>query len=265
MAVANRVFQLDEGSSWSRGLGNLLRAEMSRWFGTRRWWTQILIWAAIVNLAVLGAAGSSERPPAIALAVIFSIMLGVAAPVGACILMQGAVVAEKQSGTAAWVLSKPVSRKAFLVAKWVANTAGMSLTMLLAQGLIARAIMRATTGAVTPLLPMLAGLGVHLVSLTFYTTLTLMLGALCNHWGPVIGIPLAFMFGQQQVIQMWPAVVNYLPWTLTIPMDGSDTGSLALAVMLGERPLTYMPLAVTLLASACFLVAAMWIFERQEL
>ena len=68
---------------------------------------------------------------------LFNIFMGLAGAIGVSILMQTAVVGEKRSGTAAWVLSKPVSRVAFIIAKLIANSTGIVVTLVLAQGLIA--------------------------------------------------------------------------------------------------------------------------------
>ena len=47
--------------------------------------------------------------------------------IGIIVVMQDAIIEEIQLGTAAWVLSKPVSRQAFLSAKLVASVVGMLL------------------------------------------------------------------------------------------------------------------------------------------
>jgi ABC-2 type transport system permease protein len=263
MAAGNSVFQLQHGAGRMRGLDNLLRAELTSWFGTRRWWSQILIWAAIVNLSVLGAAMQGVKEGA-ALVTIFGILLGVAAPFGVCALMQGAIVGEKESGTAAWVLSRPVSRTAFVVAKLVANTVGITATILLAQGLLAYGVVYLAAGKPWPWLAFVSSLGVHLAHLFFYITLTLMLGALSSHRGPVIGLPLALLFAQYMLRDMFPSWVEAFPVTLTLPLGTSEASAPALAVMLGQTPQSYLALATTLTASALFIAVAVWAFERQE-
>ena len=52
MTTRNDVFQLQTGTGWKRGLDNLLRAEFGRWFKTKMWWTQILIWTGFINVLV---------------------------------------------------------------------------------------------------------------------------------------------------------------------------------------------------------------------
>ena len=53
MATGNSMMQLVDGTGWARGLTNVLNGELSRWFRTRTWWVQIIIWAASVNLIFL--------------------------------------------------------------------------------------------------------------------------------------------------------------------------------------------------------------------
>ena len=55
---------------------------------------------------------------------------------GVMIVMQRVLVREKNSGTAAWVLSKPVTRTAFVVSRLVVNTIAILLTSVLVPGLI---------------------------------------------------------------------------------------------------------------------------------
>ena len=127
------------GSGWSRGLNNVLRGELKGWFSTRRWWVQIIIWAACVNLIlfIMALTTPKDQISMDTTLMLFNIFMGIAGPIGVSIRMQTVVVGEKRSGTAAWVLSKPVSRIAFILAKLIANSAGIAVTMVLAQGLIA--------------------------------------------------------------------------------------------------------------------------------
>ena len=53
------------------------------------------------------------------------------------VIGQDTIIGEKQSGTAAWVLSAPVSRSAFIMAKLLANTIGFFVTIIVVQGLVA--------------------------------------------------------------------------------------------------------------------------------
>jgi ABC-2 type transport system permease protein len=254
------------GAGWSRGLSNVLRGELKSWFSTRRWWVQTLIWAASVNLiyfivALTSSKGSASMDTTLML---FNIFMGLAGPIGVSILMQTAVVGEKRSGTAAWVLSKPVSRVAFIVAKLIANSTGIVVTMILAQGLIAYLISTSMLGFSPSVPGFLAALAVHFVNILFYLTLTLMLGTFFEHTGPVIGISIAFLFVQNISMSFFPALVRYVPWTLAIPANDAANPSIAMNLMAGIPVPSFMPLYVALIAIALFVGLALWIFQRQE-
>lgn len=264
MTTGNSAFLRKEGAGWSRGLDNVLGAELGRWFRTRKWWTQILFWAALINGILALVVISEDSGGAAELAMLFNVFLGLSATFGVCILMQGAIVGEKQSGTAAWILSKPVSRPAFVLAKLAGNALGIAVTIVLAQGLIAYLLIYVGSDTMLPPLGFLAGLGVQLAHLLFYISLTLMLGAAFGRRGPVIAIPLLFLFVQQLLMGFFPVLANVVPWTLTVPPDGSEYLSVAGALMTGTQPFSYLPLATTLGASVLFVAIALCIFERLE-
>jgi ABC-2 type transport system permease protein len=265
VTTGNNLMHLETGIGWTRGLNNLLRAELGRWFGTRMWWAQILIWAAVANLIPIMAALGTKDSVGIDLVMLFNVFLGMGAPVGVCILMQEAMVGEKQSGTAAWVLSKPVSRLSFLTSKLVGNGLGIAATMVLVQGLILYLASILLMDTVLPPLGFLAGLGAHLVNLLFYVGLTLMLGALVDHRAPVIGLPLAFLFAQQYLPGLYRGLVHAIPWSLTAPPNGGAEPAVTTALMTGAQPASYLPVVTTLAAAVLFVTIAAWVFQRQDL
>jgi ABC-2 type transport system permease protein len=267
MATGNSMMQLVTGTGWGRGLENALKGELNRWFRTRTWWVQILVWAASVNLVFLMVSIQSQKTPipdADAM-MIFNIFMGMVGPIGASIMMQTVVAGEKRAGTAAWLLSKPISRISFILSKLIANTVGITITMVLAQGLIAYLIAAFVLGTPLGVPGYLAALGVHLANIFFYLTLTLMLGTIFDHPAPVIGIPIAFFFSQNFLGSTFPALIKMMPWVLAIPLNNSKEPSLASALMSGLPLPSLLPLFTTLGASIVFVAAALWVFQRQEL
>jgi ABC-2 type transport system permease protein len=256
---------LETDAGWTRGLKNVLRGELLSWFGTRMWWVQILIWAASVNLVYLMVAFTARNQLDFESIMIFNIFMGIAGPIGVSIVMQNEVVGEKRSGTAAWIMSKPVSRLSFILAKLIANSVGIAITMVLAQGLIAYFITVLVLQTVLPVPGFLAGLGVHMINIFFYLSLTLMLGTLFSHPAPVIGIPLAFLFSQNFLSSFYPPLFKVLPWILAVPVNNSSDPSIAMAMMTGGQVPSLLPVFTTLTASILFIVLALWIFQRQEL
>ncbi len=112
-----------------------------------------------------------------------------ATAIGVAVLGQGAIIGEKQSGTAAWVLSKPLSRSAFITAKLIALSLGVVTTAIaLLQGAVACSQTAAAAHLFPALLPFIAGLGVVALHTFFYLALTVMIGGFVSSRGAAIGI-----------------------------------------------------------------------------
>jgi len=115
------------------GLANMLAKESRAWWRTRRWWIQCLLWLLLLNGTLwLNIRGHSTDP-----GLVFLMMAGLAVPIGAISLAQDSILGERHSGTAAWVLSKPVRRPAFVLAKLVALGLGLLVTGVVLPGVIA--------------------------------------------------------------------------------------------------------------------------------
>ena len=251
------------GVDWRRGMDNLLHGELTQWFGTRMWWSQILIWFACVNLVYLTTSLTAGMPSSEQIA-IFCIFMGLAGPIGTTILMQMAIVGETRSGTASWILSKPVSRQAFVLSKLIGSAIGLGLTMVLAQGLIAYLITGLSAGLWLPIPGFLAGLAVLMVNILFYMTLTLMLGAVFDRPAAVIGLPMAFLMVQQYLAGAVSWGYLLVPWTLAIPL-GDIAPSIALNLMTGIPVPSFIPVVTTLGWSVLFVGVALGVFKRQDL
>lgn len=246
---------------WRRGLPNLLSAGFRSWWGTSTWWIQVLIWVGLTSIplaALLFSEGATDDTPALTIFTVMSMFAAVAV----AIIMQDEIVGEKKSGTAAWVLSKPVSRAAFVLAKLIPNAVGVLVTMVIAPGIAALILVTVAGEPVDPI-GFVLGLGVVFLNLLFFLTLTLMLGTVFDSAGPVIGIALAFAFGQQLLLQI-PFLAELLPWALVAPLGQGDVSD-ASALMIGQS-MPY-PLAVPVAVVACiaFVGIAIRRFERTEL
>lgn len=245
---------------WRAGLSTLMSAGFGSWWRTRLWWVQALLWTLVVN-GSLAVAVWGDSPDAPDLFALYGAMTMFAA-IAVAILMQEAIVGEKRSGTAAWVLSKPASREAFMLSKLVPNAVGVAVTMIAIPSTFL--LLQITLSGVEVSVPRFAlGALVAALNLMFYLTLTLMLGTLFDSAGPVIAIPLAFAFGQQLITSI-PGLGSLLPWALVVPANDNDASVVA-AVITGQ-PVT-APGAVVLAAIACgiFTVVAFWKWKRTEL
>jgi ABC-2 type transport system permease protein len=260
----NSALEMAGERGWRRGLNNMLRSEVARWWNTRMWWIQSLIWVGIIGF-MLGAIlfGASDSPPGEEAAVIYAVFAGLFPAVGVVIIMQGAVVGEKKDGTAAWVLSKPVTRPAFIMSKVIANGLGVLATMVVLPGCVAYALYAVATGHPWNPLGFLAALAVIFVSDFFFLSLAVMLGTFFGSRGPVIGIALALLFMQQYLIGLLPALRYVLPWNLVIPLGG-QVDAVAPCLLMGRQNYSYIPVVVVALESVLFVLIGLFRFNREE-
>jgi ABC-2 type transport system permease protein len=268
-------FQMVDERGWRRGMGNLLSGELSSWFKTTRWLKQILLWFLIVNLilffttigladATKEALAAGEPIPAVDTPMLYGVFGGMFVAFGVMVMMQRVIVGEKRDGTAAWVLSKPVTRTAFVVSRLVGNILGILLTAVLVPGVIAYL----TIGIFTPLgwlppLNYLAGLAVVALSAFFWLTLTWMLGTFFEKSGVVIAIPMGLYFAMWMLPSVLTPLMYITPVILTIGPEGDFMG-VSTALMLGESPFSWIPVISAVIFSAIFITVAIRRFNRQE-
>jgi ABC-2 type transport system permease protein len=269
MTTGNAAFQLVDERGWRRGLNNLLQAEFSSWFKSRKWWVHVLIWLFSINLillfTIIGArdaamAGEEAGDDTVQL---YSIFGGMFVMIGVIVVAQGAIIGEKKSGTVAWILSKPVSRTAFVISKLVGNGVGLLFTAVLVPGLIAYFELYWALESWPPLLNFVAGVATLGLHMFFWLSLTIMLGAFFDSWGPIIGIPLAFAFGQNFIAGFAPFLLYVFPWALAVPA-GDKYPSLAWSFVNGEAPFSWLPLIAAVVFSVLFVTLAIWRFGREE-
>ena len=143
---------------WRMGFANLFHEANGSWWHTRTWLVQVIIWLCMLNgmfaiflwkapaetaseriastdsLTPIEVLGQDQTSSALSVFLVYSSM---ALPIVAIIIAQDAIIGERQSGTAAWVLSKPVSRPAFILSKLVAGAIGLLVTDIVIQGVVA--------------------------------------------------------------------------------------------------------------------------------
>ena len=267
---------------WFNGFGNMFRKESHAWWGTWQWVTQIAIWLIIVNgmLAMIVLAAPNVEAAqarqringAQAAAVmgtieqtaltVFFMLSGIAPAVGVVILAQDALIGERQTGTAAWLLSKPVSRIGFLLSKLFADALGILVTMVAVQGIVAYLIYDIGFGIALPIPKFLAALGLVALVLAFYLSLTYMLGTLFHKRGAVIGIPMVLIFGGN-LNNLFPWLGKVMPWNLVMDLGPSRP---ALATILAQsQPLPIVtPIIGTAVLTIIFIAVALWRFQCEE-
>lgn len=250
------------GGSWGRGYATLLSKELASWTRTRLGWVQLALWTLLlggllaVPLVFMRDLFATEfgGPLTAALDMFFN-LAALAPSAGIVILAHGTIIGERQLGTAAWVLSKPVARSAFVLAKFTAFGIGSLVTALTLPAVVAYSALSFEAGAPLDALRFAAGVGMVSLGLLWYLALTLMLGTLASSRGLVLALPLAAVVGGDLLVGLWSTAAELGPWML---------GRMALLVAQGGPLLSAWPLVTTLGGILAFLTVALWRFEREE-
>lgn len=259
-----------------RGFANLFRKERDAWTRTPRGWVNALLWTALLcGLTAIMLFGPNEELKAASAAEIaalgselnFTLSIGLTfflefgitvLAIGIIILMQDLIVSEAHDGLAEWLLSKPITRRAYILSKLAANALAVLVVMIALPALITYGILSLRLGAAFPLLPYLAAVGIMIVHSLFYLTLTLLLGTLFSSRGPILGIALAMVLGGNLIGNFFPQLFYVTPWMLPKIAWLTATAQPAPAGMV------VAPLLASLAWSIAFILLALVKFQRAE-
>jgi len=252
---------------WCMGFANMLAKENVAWWRTRRWCIQALVAIFFVDGSMLANHQLGGFP--IERIASFNNLLVIAGvlSIAAILLGQDAILGELHSGTAAWVLSKPLRRPAFLLAKLAANGLGLLVTMVFIPGVIAYCYFDLVGGVKLPVAGFAGAMGLVYLYLLFYMILAMMLATLFSGRGPVLGIAVGAAWGYM-LVQLPAWLEALLPWKLLMGHI-TDTGtgldlSLAGRLIVGEQLPTLVPIITTALWCVLFTGIAFWRIRRVE-
>lgn len=234
-------------TGWRMGFSTLLKKELKTWFGTNTWWQQALLWTLI--LVMFGSVGLGDPEAGL---FIFYIMATIFPSIAVIIISQERILEEKRSGSAAWVLSKPVSRTAFILAKLIPAALGFSTSMIFIPGVLFYLVAVSLGSTVS--------LGLFLLSLVplmmwqiFLSWLTMCLGTFFDKEGPVMAVPFPFLFIGPSLAQH-PIYGPLGPWGLTMYSVGLTSG----------EPYSVYPIYITLVILVILAILAVVRFRRHE-
>ena len=274
--AANLELERVKERSGLRGFSNLFRKENRAWWGTRRWWINALLWTGLlcgltaIMLFVSGEEVNEATEAEITQAgglIAYILLLGLniffqfgvpVLAIGTVILAQDLIIGEKQSGVAEWLLSKPVTRRAYVLAKVAANALGVFALLIGLPSVVAYGLLSLRMGAPFPLAPFLSAVGIMTVHTLFYLTLTLMLGTIFNNRGPILGIALASVLGGGMLGGFIKPLLYVTPWMLPKVALLTATGQAITAEM------GIASLVATALWSVVFIFVAFAKFEKME-
>jgi ABC-2 type transport system permease protein len=180
--------------------------------------------------------------------------LGQFGPFAAILLAMGAVARELERGTAAFILSKPVSRRAFLISRFLALTVTLG-TAVVAASLAAYAY-TAILFTSLPVGGFIAAMLLVLLAVLVYAAVTFLGSTVLDSSLPAAGIGFA-VFVTTAVLSAIPHVDQFTPLGLGTP---------AKALALGQHPehlLISLVTNVVVLAAA--LIASWLVFRSKEI
>ena len=248
------------------GFRNLIGKENGEWAAGPSLLAHVVIWILIV--AVLSAViafvrgemepGYTPKDINDAGALMFFVLGSVASVIAVVAKTQGAIIGEKQLGTAAWVLSKPASRRAFLLAKLAVHFRWLLMVTLLVPAVVFYGLVTAVSTLPPPPLLFVGGLAILALGLLFYLALSLLLGTVFESRGPLAGTVFGFMVAGFMI-------ANYAPWlTAAFPWLFFQSGfNLVAQERIPAHNLISIP--ATALWIGLFVLLALRRFERAEL
>lgn len=273
--TANMDFVRVEEKPGLRGLSNLIYKENSAWWRTRRWWINALIWPLILgglvanmllvssafNLEltdeVIAAGGRTAYVISLGLSVFFEFGIQAIA-IGVIILAHDLLISEKQNGVAEWILTKPVSRWAYILSKLTVNAAFILLFLIVIPAIVTYSLLSLKLGALFPILPFIYGVSVMILHSLFYLTFVMMLGTIFNSRSAILGIALGFLLGSSLVMGLIKPLLYVLPTSLP-KIAASVANNLPV-----PAHLLWPPLVATLIWCLVFMFVARYKFERSE-
>ncbi len=257
--VINSEFNLRNVQGWRTGLSNLLSAEFGRW-GTKDWYIMMAIWLAIINGSLLGVlSGMDDIASALML---LGLLAGMFPVINVVIVLQDVIIGEKETGTAAWILSKPVSRPAYILSKLIGNLVGITVSLAIVPGIVAYATIYLMRGVLLPPGPFFAAIAILALNLIFFLTLTLMLGTFFDSRGGVIGIPMLLGPGYSLFYNL-PLISAFHPMAMFFPSGNADISFFG-AIALGEPVGSLIPFLMTVFGILLFTIVSLWRFHREE-
>lgn len=254
------------GSGWHRGFAPIARREVRRWLSPRRGLVHLILWTGLLGgalaLALFVIPNAMPEEEAMSLADTleagyqFFFGLGaIATSIGAIVVLQDALIEDKTVGTIELVLSKPLSRTAYVLGRLIPNLAAFLATMIIIPGMVGYLLFSIVEPGYSGL-DFARGVSLLALHLFFYANLSIMLGTLLKARGPYLGVALGVLLGGTLVPV--GAIVRFTPWKL------ADLAIMAAAGMPAPPDAPIM-VTSTLVWSTVFVAVALRRMQHAEL
>ncbi|NLS77423.1 MAG: ABC transporter permease subunit [Chloroflexi bacterium] len=179
---------------------------------------------------------------------------------GTIVLVHDATIGERQLGVTEWLLSKPVSRPAYVLSKLFAHGFAVLVILVGLQTALGYGLLWLATGEALPLPAFLTGMAGLAVNALFYLALTLMLGVLTANRVALLGAALGLALIGFVAVPLGTTVgaaVMLTPFAMIHVLPA--------AVMGQPLPLSiWAPIGITAILSVVFVAVTLAKFERME-
>ena len=260
--MTTETMQRTNIESWHAGMKNLISRELFHERSRMYWIQQLVVWALFTNGMVALVLGMSnfigegmEAMLAISLAVFFG-MLAMFMSIFIPILLQGTIIDEKVSGTAAWILSKPVSKKAYILSKLVASILAIIAVSVVINGAIGYSVFGAF-GFTLNIPGYVMTLGLTSVLVIYFVSMTIMFGTFSTSRGKVLAVTVGLGLGAQIIAQYFPLILFIIPYSLPLIGIGFVIGTSVQGL-----ELIFLSASVQIVL---FIIITLFVFDRTEL
>lgn len=261
------------------GFGNLFRQEVANWWQTPTWLVQFLLWTVLINaLMAFGLFANAHAPDILlsspeeqvqirefqvvdALNLFFTVGT-IVLPMVAALFGQETLLEESDSGAAAWILSKPISRAAYVLAKVAAHSLSILATMVVFPGALAYLLFWLARFNL-PWWGMSAAMGLIFLNSLFFLCLATLVGLVAKSRGAALGVTLALALGSRFILPHLPWLQNALPWGFTYDVARNMPAQL-ISLAQGQPLINLLPVIATLGWVAAFLILSLRFFGQQE-
>jgi ABC-type transport system involved in multi-copper enzyme maturation permease subunit len=201
------------------GLGALLRKDVTEWLRGRRAWVLLVITTLFMALSaangwisaqIVAALGPGAEVGDFTLMPSDNLMSAIGSQIfvlAAILAVVSLIVAERQSGTLAWTASKPVSRAAIWLSKWLSSSVMLAVTAAIVPFLATFVVVVALYG-MPPIELVLAGLLGSIALISFFAALGLAAGTVMPGQAAIAAVGLGFF-------ALVPTLVGLIPLPLT--------------------------------------------------
>jgi ABC-type transport system involved in multi-copper enzyme maturation permease subunit len=218
------------------GFAGLIRKELTEWRRARRTWVAAIVSGLFMTLSALNAWLQANVLPAdgsegVADPIVDPMLNLVSATstqifaVAAIFAVMGLLVAERENGTLAWTASKPVSRSAIWLAKFVASTSVLWVVAGLLSVAATAVLIVALYGSLPPMPILIIAAGTGL-SIAFYVAVALTASTYVTSQAAVAAIAIGTMFLPQLLGLVVPPQfmpTSIMQWTIMVAA-GEEAG-----------------------------------------